>query len=507
MEISVADIEISKAPKSPEGSLEISLEEEEIEKISIDNEIQSIEFIDAGDIRENESHMKSNKVFVIDLSNINEEDSNRKHASAGLQLQTSTSSSAFFLQEYDFFNDILSFKLEPFYHFYGAFGVTIIVSISVLTLILTCWPQHNLILNPEYWYEQIIPTSITWVLSVASCVIIDAQMLLKAKKILTLSVFWLYHFLRVLGNVMITALTYFFWVRYLELPPPMPHNTAVAALINAFVIAPLANWIIFPPELKTEDHPFRKKIFSFIAFNWLRMLMVAGYKFIPSLSIIQEAHLQWSLGLLFPMMEKFNMWWTSKFIRMAFDCDEEVATFESAIYVQILHAFTLTVVLGSSDISPWATYSLILADTLINVCSVRNIIRNHHQDTNQSIFIRDSSLKLLALKEFLEVLGPAVYCLSFTGSYMGPNYEILGSIGSDLWHHKKISSLYGKLEEVLIFMIAESIRGATFAIILWKFYGLSMYSAYCDVIRNYGTFILTLGALINITVNSCYLLS
>ena len=135
------------------------------------------------------------------------------------------------------------------------------------------------------------------------------------------------------------------------------------------------------------------------------------------------------------------------------------------------------------------------------------IIRNHQRVANPSSNRWNRALKLLALKEFLEILGPAVYCLSFTGSYMGPNNEILGSIGSDLWHHKKVSSLYGKLEEVLIFMIAESIRGATFAVILWKFYGLSMYSAYCDVIRNYGTFILTLGALINLTVNSCYLLS
>ena len=143
----------------------------------------------------------------------------------------------------------------------------------------------------------------------------------------------------------------------------------------------------------------------------------------------------------------------------------------------------------------------------MNGWSVRNIVRNRQQVTTHATVIRDMSLRLLALKEFLEILVPAVYVLSFTGSYLGPNYEILGGIGSDHWHHESVSSLYDKLEEVLIFMIAESIRGLTFAVILWKFCGLNMYSAYCDVIRNYGLLILTCGALINSTVNDCYLLS
>ena len=72
---------------------------------------------------------------------------------------------------------------------------------------------------------------------------------------------------------------------------------------------------------------------------------------------------------------------------------------------------------------------------------------------------------------------------------------------------KKLSSLYEKLEEILLFMIAEALRGVIFAIVLWKFFGLSMYLSYCDVVRKYGIFILAVGAYANLAVNDCYLLA
>ena len=37
----------------------------------------------------------------------------------------------------------------------GLLGIAIIIGVSLQTLILTCWPQHNVMLHPEYWYEPI----------------------------------------------------------------------------------------------------------------------------------------------------------------------------------------------------------------------------------------------------------------------------------------------------------------------------------------------------------------
>ena len=257
--------------------------------------------------------------------------------------------------------------------------------------------------------------------------------------------------------------------------------------------------------MKAKKYPFRKKIFSWIILGRLRLLMTIFYGFVLSLPLVKREDLQLGLGLLFPALETFNMWWNSKFTQWAFDCDVETAAIENVIGVQMIHSFTITIVLGSSHINPWITYILIFADTLVNGWSVRSIVKNNRIGTEHAINIRNHSLKLLALKEFLEILVPAVYCLSYAGSYMGPNYEIMGGIGSNHWHHERISSLYEKLREISTFMVAESICGVGFALLLWKFYGLSLYSAYCDVIRNYGFYILVVGASVNTSVSRYYL--
>ena len=142
---------------------------------------------------------------------------------------------------------------------------------------------------------------------------------------------------------------------------------------------------------------------------------------------------------------------------------------------------------------------------MTNGWSARNTIRLHQQGTDAANKLRNLCLKTLALKEYLEILIPLVYCLSFTGSYLGPNYEIMGGIGLDIWHHKKITSLYEKVQNILTFTTLELLRGIGFALILKKFFELDMYSAYCYVIRNHGWYILVVAAFFNQIVNGYYL--
>ena len=452
-----------------------------------------------------ELRIRPTRVFTIDELDI-EKYGSHGHAKTIIQRKISIHGRRLCKDRYNFITNVFE-NLRTFSQLYGLIGITFTLIIPVFALTFTCWPYHNVILYPEYWYELIIPMNLTYGLTLASSVFIDAKLLLQANEILTLRSFWFYCFLRILGNVIIFVLLYFIWVKCLNLPYPMPHAIAVFGLLNAFLIAPIGNWLIFPPELKSKDHPFRKKILRYIFLNWLRIMMAIGYKFIPGLAIVKKEHLQWSLCLLLPMVSKFNVRWTSMFTKWAFGCDDEVCAFESTIFVKIIHSFSLTIILGSSQINLLTTISLMFVDTLMNAMLVRNIIRNHHLVTDHEHTNRDRSLRLLALKEFLEILVPISYCLSYSGSYMGPNHDIIGGIGSNVWHHESVSSLYGKIEKILLFMMAEFIRGVIFAVILWKFYDLNMYSAYCDVIRNYGVLILTHGAYVNISVNDCYLLA
>ena len=380
----------------------------------------------------------------------------------------------------------------------GLLGVAIIVGVSLQTLILTCWPQHNVILNPEYWYEPIAFSAIA-IFSFSATVFIQMRLLFCAQEIMPLKSFLLLYAFRLMGSITILVTIYLLWVGYFKLPHPMPQTITIHNILNTFLAAPLSYLLIFTSKMKEKIASFRKNLILFIVLSWMRILMATVYASVPRLPIVKGEYLQLTLGIILPLMKKFNLWWNSKF---AFNCNKEISQIENIICVYCQHSFSLTIVLGSSQINHVTAFLLVVADTLMNGWSVRSIIKLHHQGTEAANAQKDKSLKHLALKEFLEILIPAVYCLSFTGSYLGPNYDIIGGIGSDLWHHEKTYNLFEKLGKILMFMSLETFRGIAFGLVLWKFFKLNMYSGYCFIIQKYGWLILFIGALNNQSVSN-----
>ena len=390
-------------------------------------------------------------------------------------------------------------------NFTGLLGIAVIVCASLLTLAFTCWPQHDAITYPEYWFEPIFMYNIIMAPCISAIVILRARIQLNAQKVLTFKSFLFYYFVRVAGSVTIFISIHYYWVVHLRRPHPMPRTMLLHNLLMSFLVAPLGNWLVFPTDMKTKGNPFRKKILAFTALSWLRVLMGVGYAIILQ-PIVRHKDYQLSLGIILPLLKKFNQWYNSKFTLWAFDWDLEAAAIENTIAVGCAHSFSLTVVLGSSQINSLNAYILVLADTLMNGWTVRHTIRLHHQGTDAANQQRNTFLKTLAMKEFIEILVPIVYCLVFTGSYLGPNYEIMGGIGVNRWHLQKVFNLYEKLQTIVIFTTLEFLRGAGFAFMLWKLYRLDLYSSYCYVMRNYGWYILVVATFENQIVNGYYLL-
>ena len=235
--------------------------------------------------------------------------------------------------------------------------------------------------------------------------------------------------------------------------------------------------------------------FAHVVYTWIS---------IPSLPIVTNKNWQWTLGILFPLLKMMNTWWNKKFSRWVFDSDEEMTTTENIINIGVQHNLVLTVVLSSSRIEKWIPFILIFFDSLMNYLAYRNIIRLHKQGTPPANELRDRCLKYLSLKEYLEFLVPSAFILSFVGSYMGPNYEIIGGIGSDLWHHDKTNNLIDKLQNILVFLSMEMLRGMGFAIALKHRYGLSLYTGYGCIIRKFGWLIFFWVAVASQLVNSHY---
>ena len=98
-------------------------------------------------------------------------------------------------------------------------------------------------------------------------------------------------------------------------------------------------------------------------------------------------------------------------------------------------------------------------------------------------------MRCLALDEFLTILIPGIYCLSFTAAYYGPNAEIIGNVKNDYWRYEKVDDLGQKLNLIFIFFVIDAIRAMIFGLVLWIFYRLNLYAAYCYTVYRYGVYI------------------
>ena len=100
------------------------------------------------------SRRNSNQIYVIDVEEGSEKEDNIDHESIK-QCKTMTSRTGFRQISFPTFKHIPNLDLQKYPRLVGLLRIAIILGMAVLVLITTCWPQHNVILFPEYWYEPL----------------------------------------------------------------------------------------------------------------------------------------------------------------------------------------------------------------------------------------------------------------------------------------------------------------------------------------------------------------
>lgn len=147
---------------------------------------------------DNESKTKVNQISTINLPEETQIDVDRNkisHKQSQVWIRTEGSKG----RDNSLLAKILSFKLDPSSKLNGLLGIALIVGMATITVAFTCWPQHNVILYPEYWFEPMLTVNLTNTVCRAGYLVLQARMLLMAQEILTFKRFMFYYFLRVLG--------------------------------------------------------------------------------------------------------------------------------------------------------------------------------------------------------------------------------------------------------------------------------------------------------------------
>ena len=94
-----------------------------------------------------------NQISIIDVEEVDKNKSSTLGSHAQNQLVLSREDSIPIIPKLPTSKIILNVESIPFFH--GFLGIALIAGITFFTLIVTWWPQHNVVLFPEYWFEPI----------------------------------------------------------------------------------------------------------------------------------------------------------------------------------------------------------------------------------------------------------------------------------------------------------------------------------------------------------------
>ena len=385
----------------------------------------------------------------------------------------------------------------------GLIGVLILILTIAMSLTVTLWPQHNVILQPEYWYESLGIWIFGHTMAVAVSDIFERNVIMKSKQIMSIKLLMQHFIIIASGYILVYVTTYILWVKILQYCHPMPFAGLFCYTLEYFVFWPTSFWLLFPSDVRSGNgSSYRKKILWFTCLMMLRCLLATSYTKVTILFQFEQDYMQPNgllagiLGVFLPLVKKFNVWWHRKISFKVFGTENEFVGFGSIIVVGYLHSFSLALLLGSSEIngSTYTKYLIMFSDSIFNTWTLLSILRLHSKNSDVTNKLRDNALKCLALKEFLEILVPIVYICSFIIAYYGPNASIIGNVKNDYWQFEKVENLVKKFENVLILLAIESCRGLLFGMILWHYYRLNMFAAYCYIVRQYGVFILFFGS-------------
>ena len=115
-------------------------------------------------------------------------------------------------------------------------------------------------------------------------------------------------------------------------------------------------------------------------------------------------------------------------------------------------------------------------DVINNVYTSLRIVwlkKRNNVDVNEQMNL----LQQLAINELVEVLCPLAFTLSFVVAFLGPNSEVMGNVGSNLYHFQSVEDIEIFLGKIVWLYIADLSSLIIGAFVLWFFCRISLFTA------------------------------
>ena len=377
------------------------------------------------------------------------------------------------------------------------YGILILLIVIICSFPLTLWPQHNLIIYPQYWCEYVFNYPLT-LLNFTCYTLFDSYLVMNTKSILSLNTLVsLFGFLWLILSL-IYMVCNMIWIYGLFYRPPIPHFGTLIRVVNVVAFG-IIFWIEHPSSLRS-DASFRKRLRMYLLLRITRQFIYQGYAYSAILFEKIPIKYQFVLAFLAPLGRHASGFVQSKIADKAKGENDKGVKFAVNCNVACTHALYLAIIIGSTA-SNLTSILICAIDVILNIRLCVNIVKIHKQRKILGSSKIQDSLQTLVMKEVLELMLPIIYCIILALSYFGPNSDILGGIKNDYWQYEKINDIKVPLSKIGVFLAIDFSRVLIFAFVLWKLCRINFFMEYCQLMGLYWKPITSFVAIYLLTVS------
>ena len=385
----------------------------------------------------------------------------------------------------DYFTKILRNEENYAYsQFVGLYGLGGIVLGTLLNSVTALIPVHDVIKNPEYFYEGVL-TEVFFTLYLGTAFVFYASYLLKVDCIRNFTKCAKVSIGLVAFRLCIEGALNIYWIVVQGNRYPMPFHTLIIGI--AIYSARFALiWYQFPEEWRKSSE-FRKRYGFYMLRAVVFILFHIEYTIFKKIMLEINSTWQWIVPALLISVKEMNIWITSKLSIKAAGTKDTSTQVVNFFEVNCIHCVILSTFLGA-NITYTAAWTILLGDLLLNFYLTARIIwiKNGEHFSRRMEKV-ESMLVSLVLNELVEALVPVTFCICLLLSYYGPNAELMCDIKSSHFHCTPIENIGKYVENLGFFFLADIISLIITGLFLWFFARINIYQAYTCLQKEFGT--------------------
>ena len=358
----------------------------------------------------------------------------------------------------------------------------IIVAGFPVTFLFTLVPAHDLIKNPECWYEILIHGAILHTSRpIAFCLpnswFMNISQMRTPRTLVTACIF---------SNLVTTCwlvVGYYVWTHFFFFQYPIPFVGYSIYGVELIVI--MIVLFIRCPKRWHKSNSFKNQMKYFVILILEPNVLDAANTVVTQILRLYPNQYQTLIALLLPLNREITLFIFSKIIAKTANGDYTGAEIILNYSVSVQHTIWLCYNLGSftTNVTSWTLMGIDFSlNIFLCVQMVWRKIRKHNKIDEQI-----STLQHLAAYELAEFHAPLSFLVMFVVAYYGPNSKLFGNISNDYWGFTPIEDIHGTIQNMLVFFVVDFASTIVSGIMLWSFCKINLWKAFLVLQKEFGT--------------------